>query len=268
MRKAQNVFVRFSNEDDSLKSLSRESCNMEGVAYRPFQWSTDFIEDEEPAFAPVWIMLLGLPPNLYQESFLRNIVTPIGVFLRRDNATHYATRTNGARVCVLMNIDQERIHSIWIGTPRHPTIIFQEVDYETLPAFCSFCKVQGHNLKTCKANIKEGKERKSLKVIKSSRIWVPMDKEEDVKVNKGQSENTTESPILVLEDLETEEPVLDGGKDVGKSTLETEADIEDMEVPVHKKDMLICGEPSGTILVEELVSLSTTNQLPFAENNP
>ncbi|XP_035542978.1 uncharacterized protein LOC118346079, partial [Juglans regia] len=228
MRKARNVFVRFSDEDDFLKSLSRESCDIEGVAYRPFQWSTNFTEDDEPSLVPVWIMLPGLPPNLYQEAFLRNIVAPIGIFLRRDNATHCATCTDGARVCVLMNIDHELIHSIWIGTPRHPTSIFQEIEYETLPAFCFVCKVQGHNVKTCKANKKEGKSSKSLK-----------------------------SPVLALEDVEIEVPVLDGGKDVGKSKLGSESVIAEMEAPEQR---LICGEASGTLPAEELVFLPIITQ--------
>ncbi|KAF5447225.1 hypothetical protein F2P56_032793 [Juglans regia] len=256
MRKARNVFVRFSDEDDFLKSLSCESCDIEGVAYRPFQWSTDFTEDDEPSLVPVWIMLPGLPPNLYQEAFLRNIVAPIGIFLRRDNATRCATRTDGARVCVLMNIDHELIHSIWIGTPRHPTSIFQEIEYETLPAFCSVCKVQGHNVKTCKANKKEGKSSKSLQVIKSRKVWVPKDKEDDAKTT-GHSEKTTESPVLALEDVEIEVPVLDGGKDAGKSKLGSESVIEEMEAPEQR---LICGETSGTLQVEELVFLPIITQ--------
>ncbi|KAF5459761.1 hypothetical protein F2P56_019681, partial [Juglans regia] len=256
MRKARNVFVRFSDEDDFLKSLSHESCDIEGVAYRPFQWSTDFTEDDEPSLAPVWIMLPGLPPNLYQEAFLRNIVAPIGIYLRRDNATRCATRTDGARVCVLMNIDHELIHSIWIGTPRHPTSIFQEIEYETLPAFCSVCKVQGHNVKTCKANKKEGKSSKTLQVIKSRKVWVPKDKEDEAKTT-GHSEKTTESPVLALEDAEIEVPVLDGGKDAGKSKLGSDSVIEEMEAPEQR---LIYGETSGTLQAEELVFLPIINQ--------
>ncbi|KAF5442492.1 hypothetical protein F2P56_035144 [Juglans regia] len=184
MRRPRNVFVRFSNEEDFLKALSRESCDIEGAAYRAFHWTVEFQEDEEPVQVLVWLMLPGLPPNLYQESYLRNIVAPIGTFLRRDNATRCATRTDGARVCVLMNIDQEPISSFWIGTPRQPASIFQEVEYETLPAFCSCCKVQGHNLKTCKTKFKERKDYKNLRNIKSNRVWVPKEKEDAVNTAK------------------------------------------------------------------------------------
>lgn len=52
---------------------------------------------------PVWVVLPGLPPNFYHESFLKNITTPLGRFLHRDNSTKCATRTDGARLCIEMD---------------------------------------------------------------------------------------------------------------------------------------------------------------------
>lgn len=98
----------------------------------------------------VWINLLGLPPNYYQDSFLRNIVAPIGKYLKRDNPTRCATRTKGARVCVDMDVSKEPVMSIWVGMPRQLNSFIQEVTYETLLAYCLNCYMQGHNSKTCK----------------------------------------------------------------------------------------------------------------------
>lgn len=145
MRRPSHVFVRSSNEEDFLKAMTRGSCDNDGVMYKLFQWSLDYSGDVEPDMTPVWIMLLGLPPNFYHEAMLRIVTAPIGIYLRRDNATRCATCTDGARVCVLMNIAQKPIQSFWIGTPKKPTSICQEVIYETLPAFYVGCKVQGHN---------------------------------------------------------------------------------------------------------------------------
>lgn len=79
--------MRFSNEEDFIKALSRESCDVDGIGYRPFQWTIDFKENSELALVLVWITLPGLLPNFYHEAFLKNISAPIGVFLHRDNAT-------------------------------------------------------------------------------------------------------------------------------------------------------------------------------------
>jgi hypothetical protein len=126
MRKPRNVFVRFSLEADFIKAMSRESSEIDGVNYRNFQWTVDFSEDVEPVMAPVWIKLPGLAPNFYQESYLRNITAPVGTLLRRDNATKCATRTDGARVCVLMDVSKPPVQQVWIGLPRQPSSVFQE----------------------------------------------------------------------------------------------------------------------------------------------
>lgn len=68
--------------------------------YWIFQWTTDFNEEEEHVLVPVWLELPGLPPNFYHEAFLKSVRTSIGVYLRRENATRCATRTDGLG-CVL-----------------------------------------------------------------------------------------------------------------------------------------------------------------------
>jgi hypothetical protein len=150
MRKPRNVFVQFSLEADFIKAMSRESSKIDGVNYRNFQWTVDFSEEVEPVMEPVSISLPRLAPNFYQESYLRNITALVGILLRRDNATKYATLTNGARVCVLMDISQPPMQHVWIGMPCQLSSVRQEIIYETLPAFCTKCSTQGHNIGTCK----------------------------------------------------------------------------------------------------------------------
>jgi len=157
--------------------MSRESSEIDGVNYRNFQWTVDFSEEVEPVMAPVWINLPGLAPNFYQESYLRNITAPVGILLRRDNATKCATRTDGARVCVLMDISQPPVQHVWIGMPRQPSSMRQEINYETLPAFCTKCNTQGHNIGTCKLLVKDiGKKKES------GPVWKPQKPNEIEKV--------------------------------------------------------------------------------------
>lgn len=54
-RKPRHVFVRFSNEEDFLKALSKESCDVDRIGYRPFQWTTDFNKNSEPTLVRVGI---------------------------------------------------------------------------------------------------------------------------------------------------------------------------------------------------------------------
>lgn len=137
------------NESNFLKSLSRETMDVDDVPYCAFQWHLDFVEDKEPSLVPVWIFIVGLLPNIYHEPFLRNIIAPIGSLLHRDNATRCATCTNGAWVCVLMDAANDPIPRLWIGVPHKEASFYVDIEYENLLAFYSNCNTQGHNLWTC-----------------------------------------------------------------------------------------------------------------------
>lgn len=80
------MFIRLSDEEDLLKALSREVIDIDGLQYHAFHWHHNFNEDWEPSLVPIWVVLPGLPPNLYHESFFRNIISLFGWFLRRDNS--------------------------------------------------------------------------------------------------------------------------------------------------------------------------------------
>lgn len=108
MLKPRNVFIRMANEGDFIKALTREATNIDGVIYRVFRWTTDFKEDCEPVHVPVWINLPGLPSNYYQDSFLRNIMAPVGQYVKRDNSTRCTARTEGARVCIDMEFEKNQ----------------------------------------------------------------------------------------------------------------------------------------------------------------
>lgn len=73
---------------------------------------------------------------------------PLGNFIRSDNSTICATRTNGARVCLEMDASRQQMDYFWIGASGSG--FKQEVEFETLPAFCLSCKMQGHNSRTCR----------------------------------------------------------------------------------------------------------------------
>ena len=49
-----------------------------------FKWSMDFASSKELPIVPAWILLPGLPPNLFQERFLFSIVQVVGKPLKMD----------------------------------------------------------------------------------------------------------------------------------------------------------------------------------------
>lgn len=56
-----------------------------------------------------------------------------------------------------MDAAKESLQGFWIGAPRQPSSRYQEIAYETLPAFCVSCHMQGHNKKNCKRNLVKNK---------------------------------------------------------------------------------------------------------------
>ncbi|XP_035545051.1 uncharacterized protein LOC118348161 [Juglans regia] len=195
MRRPRNVFIRMTNELDFLKALSREICDVYGIPYRAFHCKPDFNEDEEPSLVPVWIVLPGLPPNFYHESFLKIFTAPFGRYIRRDNPTRCATRTDGARLCLEMDATKEPITHFWIGLPGQGRK--QEVVYETLPAFCSKCKLQGHNLSTCR--LKNQKNGEKFWIRKDSKV---MNNEKDGQEAKEREKDKEQAVKLVSENIE------------------------------------------------------------------
>ncbi|GLT53068.1 hypothetical protein SLA2020_263640 [Shorea laevis] len=61
-----------------------------------------------------------------------------------------------------MDVSQPPVQHVWIGMPRQPSSVFQEIVYETLPAFCSKCSTQGHNIGTCKLLVKDIGKKEGL----------------------------------------------------------------------------------------------------------
>ncbi|XP_035540225.1 uncharacterized protein LOC118344211 [Juglans regia] len=226
------------SEEDCNKALSREVNDIDGIPYRPFHWTPEFKEEEEPSLVPVWIVLPGLPPNYYHESFLKILTAPIGRFIRSDNSTRCVTRTDGARICVEMDVAKTPLLSFWIGMPGLGTSRKQEIVYEALPAFCSKCHIQGHNLKTCHAG------KKNV----GSNVWV---RQKDPIVEEPTDKNnipvleTTNIPVLEHTEVESKEPAEEDRVLVVQTDnldhleLEPEKDQEDnLEIPEIAEEMI------------------------------
>ncbi|XP_041026986.1 uncharacterized protein LOC121267191 [Juglans microcarpa x Juglans regia] len=208
MRKPRNAFVQLTLEEDFNKALSREVFNIDGVAYRSFHWTPEFSEGEELSVVPVWIFLLGLAPNFYHPSIPKSLTTPIGKYIRCDNSTRCATRTDGARVCLELDVAKSPLLSFWIGAPSCPASRMQEVVYKTMPAFCTKCKIQGHNLKTCKKFSLRKEKAKQLvriehkEVPKQLKILDPSGSKPKLKevANMGTKSKISDALVLVSVD--------------------------------------------------------------------
>lgn len=76
------------------------------------------------------------------------IARGIGVPLSLDDATINRTLGHIARVLVDLDMASDLRNQILVE--REGFAFFVEIDYERLPAFCSFCGIIGHSLVDCR----------------------------------------------------------------------------------------------------------------------
>ncbi|CAA2989423.1 Hypothetical predicted protein [Olea europaea subsp. europaea] len=60
MRYPRHVLVRIMNEEDFVTTCSREICDVNGVLYKLFKWTSDFRDDKKPPFAPEYRPIVRL----------------------------------------------------------------------------------------------------------------------------------------------------------------------------------------------------------------
>lgn len=98
---------------------------------------------------PVWITLPGLPIDLWNAKALGRICSMVGDPICTDAMTSKKERLSYARVLVNVDLEKDLVKEIRINLPNGK-VRSQYVSYESLPKFCSFCKMMGHATEFCK----------------------------------------------------------------------------------------------------------------------
>ncbi|KAK6791697.1 hypothetical protein RDI58_010778 [Solanum bulbocastanum] len=113
------------------------------------KWLTKF-KPEADTLAPVWINLPNLPWHYYEWAALCRIVSSIGNPIIMDKATQSKTRPTMAKLKVEIDPLVHEV-AVVIKNPKGEIEKFdQKIEYETIPAFCAHCKIQGHTALKCR----------------------------------------------------------------------------------------------------------------------
>ena len=96
---------------------------------------------------PAWISLPRLPVHLFSKEPLFSIARLIGDPLKIDASTATLSRFGVSRFCVEVNLQGELLEKIWIG--QGSSGFWQQIEYENLLIYCSFCQKLGHNEDQC-----------------------------------------------------------------------------------------------------------------------
>ncbi|VFQ63255.1 unnamed protein product, partial [Cuscuta campestris] len=136
---------------------------------RLFRWSPEFNVKTESSVAPVWVTFPSLRADLFNESAIHQLCKPIGRCLKVDIATSNFSHPNVAKARVEIDLLKPRIEQIWIGfsdVPGEEDVgMFQSVEYERIPKYCTACFKQGHDNSSCNTLTPSQPDQRTVVVV-------------------------------------------------------------------------------------------------------
>lgn len=143
----------FSNIEDLRRVRSVGSWALNNGFLKLFAWSPDFNPSiQQQTTAQVWIRIYGLSQEYWRKRILFAIASGVGSPICTDSITSKPRmeRSFGhyVRVLVDMDLNKDLVHRILVE--RKGFAFFVDIEYETLPDFCTHCQIIGHHIDVCK----------------------------------------------------------------------------------------------------------------------
>lgn len=96
----------------------------------------------------LWVLVPGLPLNLWNEKALTAIGNALGRFIKVDEHALSAPERRMGKILVAVDIHSGLLETIDIQWRGHT--ICQKLDYMGLPFQCTFCRKTGHLRSDCR----------------------------------------------------------------------------------------------------------------------
>ncbi|KAK4713782.1 hypothetical protein R3W88_019689 [Solanum pinnatisectum] len=155
----RHILIRCDRMEDYIKILSKNSCYIiaiDGYAYqmRPFIYDANFKASEETINATTWILFPDLLPTFFVKEVLFSLASVVGKPLQLDLATINKTRPSCARVKVQVDLLAKKPEVVQMQLEDENTlenrVVSVRIQYDSLPAYCMKCKIQGHGKEECR----------------------------------------------------------------------------------------------------------------------
>lgn len=147
--------IKFSDDGDYDKVLRGGPwfIGEHFLAIKPWE---PYFKASEANFTSVavWVRLLELPIEFYDNTVLRQIGSAIGTVLRIDSYTATGSRGSYARLCIQVNLDEPLINFVKVGRLK------QKIMYEGIGSLCFCCGRLGHKQEHCCYKIRTTEEQK------------------------------------------------------------------------------------------------------------
>ncbi|KAG5608473.1 hypothetical protein H5410_019754 [Solanum commersonii] len=162
---ARHLLIRCDLYEYFCSVLSKQfgylQFNGEQHLFRNFSWTQNFNPKEETSKALAWVSLPNLPPNLFARRPLLSIASAIGKPVAIDKATQDRTRPSTARVKVILDLmdkHPKRVRLHFLDEQSGKLVEhYQQVVFDNLPLYCTYCKHQGHEDADCRLMIQKNK---------------------------------------------------------------------------------------------------------------
>lgn len=156
----RHIIIIMENETDVRNSLTHPVRKIGHTFFRLFRWEPGYNPKKEVPTTTKWIRLPNLPIELFDKGIIKAIVSSFATFLDVDNRTKELSALAYARACVELDVTKTIPNKVWINLPDNQGF-YQDIIVEGGLAYCSRCKLHGHDLASCK------KEKKVLAGTKS-----------------------------------------------------------------------------------------------------
>ncbi|XP_058741883.1 uncharacterized protein LOC131614291 [Vicia villosa] len=143
----------FSSLEDVRRVRLSLAWNLNPGILKLFPWLKDFFPaNMKQSSTQVWVRIHGLAQEYWRPKILFTISSSIGMPICIDSSSNkpLLERSFGHFVYVLVDIDLLKELRDKILVERVGFAFFVDIEYEKLPDFCSFCKLMGHTIHTCK----------------------------------------------------------------------------------------------------------------------
>lgn len=133
----------FANLEDKERTFEEVSYFMNNAGLFMRHWEDRYNPDNEKLIAaPICVILLGLPMELWDPNILEGICNSIRTFVKVAELTKRGKYRSYTRICVYMNIAEPLPE--YIELEYHDEIWQQPIDYEHIPFRCRRCHECGH----------------------------------------------------------------------------------------------------------------------------
>ncbi|KAL9689838.1 hypothetical protein QQ045_010229 [Rhodiola kirilowii] len=165
---SRHLMIILDSEEDANVVLTSPLSKVGHAMFRLFRYSPDYSPKKESSTTTKWVRLPGIHPGFVTRNYVASIVNSFGFFLDLDERSKACATLKYVRACVELDVcspipDEVRI------TISDGRVFWQRIEVEGNLAYCTYCKVHGHDMSMCRkkhGTENEPKEQPSMHIQK------------------------------------------------------------------------------------------------------